>query len=132
MQWKTDPDEGLQSIGFKIVAVDVKSLYPSLSRDLVKRALSDSLNRCTDYNNEGKQTLTDLVLFCLENTIIRYNNTIYKQTRGIPTGENHSVSLANIAMHYIVMKLDETNTHTFIFRRFIDDIIYITKDGCNV
>ena len=71
---------------------------------------------------------SDLVLLCLDNTLIKYDKLLYKQKKGIPTGENHSVSLANIAMHYVVTKIEIINKNTFLFKRFIDDIIYITKD----
>ena len=51
------------------------------------------------------------------------------QSKGIVTGENNSVTIANIALHYIIKNITEINEKTKIFRRFIDDIIFITKDN---
>lgn len=38
------------------------------------------------------------------------------------------MSLANIALHFIVKDIPEVKNHTNLFQRFIDDIIYITQN----
>ena len=70
-------------------------------------------------------------MFCLNNQIIEFNGVYYTQTVGIVTGENNSVSVANVALHFIIRKIKEINNHTEIFVRFIDDIMLITKDDDN-
>jgi len=44
---------------------------------------------------------------------------------GIVTGDNHSVSLANIAVHYILQPIAGVLREAALFRRFVDDIIWI-------
>ena len=51
---------------------------------------------------------------------------MYKQKNGIITGDNHSVSLANIAVHYILQQIADVLNEAELFRRFIDDIIWIS------
>ena len=68
-------------------------------------------------------------MVCLNNQIIEFNGFYYRKTVGIVTGENNSVSVANVALHFIIRKIKEINNHTEIFVRFIDDIMLITKDN---
>ena len=63
---------------------------------------------------------------CLENVITQYGSSLYKQRRGIVTGDNHSVSLANITVHYILQLIADILEQTQLFCRFIDDIVQIT------
>ena len=126
MAWKNNELE--EECEYRLVALDVKNLYPSFSRELIKLALQDSLNTCSNLTLNGKETVTELILFCLDNIIVQFKDQIYKQTTGIATGDNHSVSLANIGIHYIIRKITEINDYTILFMRFIDDIIYIKKD----
>ena len=65
-------------------------------------------------------------MHCLENSIIGFDNTFYKQQHGIVTEENNSVTIANISLHFIIKQIKEIKK-TVIFRRYIDDIIYIAK-----
>jgi len=45
---------------------------------------------------------------------------------GIITSDNHSVSLANIAVHNILQPIADVQNEAERFRRFIDDIIWIS------
>ena len=126
-KWK---DNGLTTNDdYQLVAVDVKSLYPNLQRRLIKLGLSEALELCSDYTINGREKLIDLVIFCLDSTIIQFGYDLYTQENGIATGENNSVSLANIGLHFIIRRVTEIKDHTIIFKRFIDDIIYIKIDN---
>ena len=49
------------------------------------------------------------------------------QEHGIVTGDNHSVSIANMAVHYIVKTAHTTVNKSKLFVRFIDDILWISE-----
>ena len=115
----------------KIVAVDVKGLYPNLSRNLIKVAVTESLQEHTDIGDFERNQLLELVLYCLDNNIVQFQNKFYKQKTGIATGDNNSVSIANIALHFIISKIEEIKKYSKLFKRFIDDIIYIVEDDNN-
>ena len=51
---------------------------------------------------------------------------IYKQKTGIVTGDNHSFSLVNIVMHFITKQISGNVKWTELFRRYIDDIFFIS------
>jgi len=57
-----------------------------------------------------------------------YNNgsCLYKQKHGTVTGDNHSVSLANITVHYILQQIADILEQTELFHRFIDYLVWIT------
>jgi len=60
--------------------------------------------------------------YCLESTIIGFDNIPYVNTSGILTGANNSVSLANAFLAQVTEDQIERQG-LLVFRRFIDDII---------
>ena len=131
MEWKHSKDLN-SDYHYKIVAADVKALYPNLRKDLVKLALQEALKTCSNMDKNGQKIICDMCILCLDNIIIQFRDKFYNQKTGIVTGENNSVSNANIALHYIIRKLPQINTTTKIFKRFIDDIVFIAEDDNNV
>ena len=57
--------------------------------------------------------------------VTKYGDQLYIQKNGIITGDNHSVSLVNIAVHYILQPIADVLNEAELFRIFIDDIIWI-------
>jgi len=57
---------------------------------------------------------------------ILWRPVIYPKN-GIIAGDNHSVSLANIAVHYILQPIAGVLREAELFRRFTDDIIWIAR-----
>ena len=113
---------------YYLTAADVKALYPSLDRDLIQKALNEALLSCSDFTEQNQRTLVELCMYYLRNALIQFQGKYYKQDKGIPTGENNSVSLANISLHYVIQRIPEIVTCTNVFQRYIDDIIYITSN----
>ena len=64
-------------------------------------------------------------MLTLESVITQHGQNFYKQSNGIITGDNHSVLLANIAMHFATILAFPTLKKAVIYKRFIDDIIFI-------
>ena len=67
-------------------------------------------------------------MHCLSNVLLEFDEKIYAQEKGVVTGENNSVAIANITLHFMIKQIPEINQLTFIFKRYIDDMIYITRD----
>ena len=67
-------------------------------------------------------------MFCLHNVIIQHKQNFYTQETGIITGDNHSVSLANITLHYIILPISDILNKSILFKHFIDDIIWLSYD----
>jgi len=111
---------------FYIVATDVKALYPSLHRDTVTKALECALEKHSDYSAEARKIIVELNKICLNKMATQYGDQLYIQKNGIITGDNHSVSLANIAVYCILQPIADVLNMAERFRRFIDDIIWIS------
>ena len=67
-----------------------------------------------------------MMMLCLKNVITQFGKNFYKQKTGIVTGGNHSVSLANIVMHFIIEQISGNFKRAELFRRHIDDIFFIS------
>ena len=65
-------------------------------------------------------------MFCLHNVIIQHKQNFYTQKTGIISGDNHSVSLANITLHYVILPISDVLNKSIPFKRFIDDIIWLS------
>ena len=68
----------------------------------------------------------DLALFCLNNVVIQYKEGFFTQSIGIVTGDNYSVSLANITLHSVILPVSEIINQVGLFKRYIDDIIWLS------
>ena len=105
----------------------MQGLYPNLCRELIKASLFNALEKCTNYTKEVSQVLIDLTMFCLENIVVQNGNTFYTQSKGIITGDNNSVSIANIALHHVILPIATTVKTSKLFRRYIDDIVFLSE-----
>jgi len=132
LMWKERFTKKLESTKqkpvFYIVAADVKALYPSLYRDTVTKVLECALEKHSNYSAEARKIIVELNKICLNNVATQYGDQLYIQKNGIITGDNHSVSLANIAVHYILQPIADVLNEAELFRRFIDDIIWISAN----
>ena len=82
------------------MAADVKALYPSLCRDTVTKVLECALEKHSKFN-KAPEIIVQLNKICLNNVVTQYGDQLYTKKNGVVTGDKHSVSLANIAVHYI-------------------------------
>ena len=64
-------------------------------------------------------------MLTLESVIIQQGQNFCKQLNGVIADDNYSVSLANIAMHFATTPAFPTLKKAVIYKRFIDDIIFI-------
>ena len=90
---------------FYIVAADVKELYPSSYKDTVTKALECALEKHSNYSAEARKIIVELNKICLNNVVTQYGDRLHIPKNGIITDDNHSVSLASIAVHYILQPI---------------------------
>jgi len=83
------------------VAADAKALHPSLCRDTVTKALECALEKDSKLTTNAQKILK-LNDICRNNVVTQYGGQLYTHKNGIITSDNNSVSLANIAVHYIL------------------------------
>ena len=108
-----------------IVAADVIALYPNINRNTLRDALTTALNLQSQFCPMGQKYFVELIMLTLESVIMQVGQNFYKQSNGIITCDNHSVSLANTAMHFARTPAFPTLKKAVIYKRFIDNIIFI-------
>ena len=113
-----------------IVAADVQSMYPSVKREIVRDGLETALKLCSSFSPTVRKTLIELTMFCLQNVVVQNQEKFYNQPEGIITGDNNSVTLANIALHHVLLPISEILDKAIVFKRYIDDIISSRGDDC--
>ena len=127
-QWKSNKlniQNKLINEDLFIVAADVIALYPNINRNTLRDALTTALNLQSQFCALGQRYFVELIMLILESVIIQHGQHFYKQSNGIITGDNHSVSLANIAMHFATTPAFPILKKVVIYKRFIDDITFI-------
>ena len=78
------------------------------------------LKRFSQYTDAAVEILVNIALFCLDKVIIQYKDSFFTQKKwNSKTGDNHSVSLANIALHYLILPILSTVNQSVLFKRFI-------------
>ena len=77
---------------------------------------------------ESQKTLITLCMHCLNSIVIEFQSKYFQQDTGIVTGDNNSVALANIALHFVVKEITAIKEFTTLYQRYIDDILYITEE----
>nr|CAB3263300.1 uncharacterized protein LOC108950347 [Phallusia mammillata] len=126
-QWKRAHDSQMCSNRpLFLVTADVTKMYANLRRDIVAEALLDATTTQSTLSENACQSLMQLVMYCLENVITQYQQAFFQQSEGIVTGDNHSVSVANITAHYIIKQEVGAVGETELFRRYIDDIVWLS------
>ena len=107
-----------------LIAGDIQSLYPSCTRALVKKSIQQAL-RQSSHSEKMQELIIDLTMFCMENVLTQFGDSFYSQKQGIITGDNDSVSIANIAMRYVMLTAPQVLQLCELAKRFIDDIMLI-------
>ena len=94
-------------------------------------AVELALKEHSKFNLPGQRILVNLAMHCLNSIVIQYTNKFYIQKQGIITVDNNSVSLANISMHFIMLKISNILNQAQLFKRLIDDIIWLSYGNDN-
>lgn len=116
-----------------LFTIDVKALYPSVKFSHLHLALRYCFERCTNWSELIMGTLIKIIIYTLKNQQVKWNNTYYLLTQGIPTGGKHCVPLANIFLTYIIRTLIEQDSvfkalhesNLKLWKRYIDDCLGI-------
>ena len=94
----------------KFFSYDFGTLYTSLPHQDLKEVMACMFEELIEdeiviYKFNKKFTFDldsfkTLLNFLLDSSYINFDNTVYRQNKGIPMGESYSPMLANIYLHY--------------------------------
>ena len=109
---------------------DVSSLYTNVNDDSAIYALSRALDNHPDVLAGMKFSTTDiidLVKVCLASNIFRFNNTYYRQRRGLAMGNRLAPLLAVLFMDYI--ESQSLFCNPILYCRYIDDCFVVAHSA---
>ena len=102
--------------------------FTIVSRSLVEEALRFALAHYSHFTQAVINILVHLVMFCLDDVIIQHKQNFYTQKTGIITVDDHLVTLANIALHDVILPISHILNQSILFKRFIGDIIWLSHN----
>ena len=118
--------------GDVMVSFDIKSMFTSLPRDLVKQAVFSSLEESHSFlDNEklSQSELLGLVSLCLDSTFFRFRDKIYHQQVGTPMGSPISVVLAEITIQRFEEEVLVSAPQSLrMWVRYVDDVFAVIKE----
>lgn len=115
--------------GYKMISLDVVSLFPNIPRDLALEIINemwDSINTHTNINNT---LFMSIVKFCLETSYFTYDGQCYSQIDGMPMGGPLSPIIADIVMDYAISKiLTKIPENIICLTKYVDDIFCLVPE----
>lgn len=117
----------------KLVSFDVKDLYPSIPVTDTLNIVHKTLVNKTK-NTELAIQLTNTLKVTLEQNYFKFNNNIYRQTKGLGMGNPTSAILMEVFMQNLEEEYVEelkTNFGVTFYARYVDDIICILEGNKN-
>jgi ribosomal protein L15 len=116
----------------RIASADVDALYPSMDIKTGLQLVRNFIEELDWQTRQMREFLIKAMEFVLTNGYIVFENDIYQQTNGAAMGSPMIPPYANIFMY----QLEKNTVHKYknsgtllLFKRFIDDVIIITKDS---
>ena len=93
--------------GFKttMVAIDIVQLYPSISNELGKKALTFWFEKYTDkfFKKFDKEFSLKLIDFIQNNVYLTFNETTYRQIQGTAMGKDQAPPYANLTIAFLII-----------------------------
>lgn len=114
-----------------MLSLDVKSLFTNVPLDLLETILEEKWSDIEKHTKLPKAEFFQLLNFVIRdcNQFI-YDNTIYKQTEGVPMGLPLSPILADIVMEYILdQAASRVNGNLKELVKYVDDLFLIVPSG---
>ena len=109
-----------------LVTIDVKELYPSIPVSELKTRLAKYYVPHPDYQKLSFDHLKTLMEKLFMISFSMFNNTLYKQNKGLTMGTSCAPQLANLFLLSLELPLITSYTGLVsLFRRFLDDIFFV-------
>ncbi|XP_044760307.1 uncharacterized protein LOC123317762 [Coccinella septempunctata] len=109
----------------RLYSLDVKSLYTNIPIDLTKQAIEKNWEKISQFTKIPKEKFIETIQFIMNNSYFQYEDSFYKQIKGVAMGNPVSSPVAQLVMELIEEKIMEQYGTTF-YKRYVDDGIIIT------
>jgi len=124
IQWLEEINRSNKKKNIHGFSWDFAALYDNLTPSLVLEALKEAIKELRPQWTSGFTSwILELVELSLESSFAKHGSNWFKSIIGIPTGGSLSVTLANIAVYYVMRKIYSSAPSELLgLKRFVDDI----------
>jgi hypothetical protein len=121
---------------YKMVKVDIKALYPSISPKVaISKLISfiDNSEKASQFLNDYKfprELLVETLDFTLNNNYVKIGKRYFKQSKGLPIGSLLSGLISEFYLQDIQKELDKILEKTkSYYTRYVDDfLLFVPKN----
>lgn len=115
---------------YKLVSLDVVSLYTNIPNDIVTKILKEKWNTLKEHTSLTQDIFIESVNLALTNNYFQFKNLFYQQLDGCAMGSPISSTVAQLVLEYLEEKvLNDIKTPVIFFKRYVDDcLIAIPED----
>lgn len=112
---------------YTMISLDVKSLYTSVSHNLAMNILQEKWNDISQHTPLDSTLFFKIIKFCITNAaVVKFEDTVYKQTKGLAMGSSLSGVIADIVLDHIIKQIFEANAFDIkCFVKYVDDLFFI-------
>lgn len=109
---------------YKLISLDVCSLYTSIPMELTKRAIEKNWDQITTQTTLTKKEFMRGIQFALDSTYFSFQDEFYRQSEGLAMGEPLSSVTAQLVMEMVEEEIIQiVNNDVKFFYRYVDDCL---------
>lgn len=109
---------------YKLLSLDVVSLYTNIPNDLVQSIISEKWDFIEKHTTMSKESFLEAIDLTLNLNYFQYKDYFVRQLDGCAMGSPISSTIAQLVMEYLEEKvLENLNFNIPFFKRFVDDCL---------
>lgn len=120
--------EGQYTPNMHLASFDVVSMFTNITFEKVRKSIEDRYTKRIINTQLPQKEMIEMIRFvCCYNTEIQFNDTLFKQIRGLRMGSPVSPILARIVMDDLLDEAFRTIEKPLLFTKYVDDILTIAR-----
>lgn len=109
---------------YKIISLDVISLYTNIPNDLLLKVIDKKWNDIKDHTKLPKKTFIEALKLTQKCNYFQFHDNFYEQLDGCAMGSPISSTVAQLVMEYLEENvLSSININIIFFKRYVDDCL---------
>ena len=109
---------------YKLVSLDVVSLYTNIPNDILPIILQKRWNELKEHTTLTYQEFTECINLTLNNNYLQFKDNFFQQIDGCAMGSPISSTIAQIVMEYLEESvLKKIDFDVLFFKRYVDDCL---------
>jgi predicted GIY-YIG superfamily endonuclease len=115
---------------YKLLSLDVVSLYTNIPNALVQNILTKKWDLIKEHTTMSKTNFIEAVSLTLSNNYFQYETSFYQQIDGCAMGSPISSTIAQLVMEHLEESVIEgLNFDILFFKRYVDDCLMAVPEN---